>query len=52
VPPIELLANHIVLESKEIDIILGMDWLRKYNGLIDYAKKEVRLTPRSGKELE
>jgi hypothetical protein len=42
---VEFLANHIVLESKEIDMILGMDWLSKYNGLIDYAKKAVRLTP-------
>jgi hypothetical protein len=29
-----------------------MDWLSKHNGLIDYAKKVVRLTPSSGKELE
>jgi hypothetical protein len=29
-----------------------MDWLRKYNGLIDCAKKAVWLTPSSGKELE
>jgi hypothetical protein len=29
-----------------------MDWLSKNNGLIDYAKKAVRLTPSSGKELE
>jgi hypothetical protein len=40
------------LESKGIDVILGMDWLRKHNGLIDCAKKAVRLTPSSGKELE
>jgi hypothetical protein len=33
-------------------VILGMDWLSKRNGLIDYAKKAVRLTPSSGKELE
>jgi hypothetical protein len=33
-------------------VILGMDWLSKHNGLIDYAKKAVRLTPSSGKELE
>jgi hypothetical protein len=46
------LANFIVLESKGIDIILGMDWLSKHNGLIDCAKKAVRLTPSSGKELE
>jgi hypothetical protein len=29
-----------------------MDWLSKHNGLIDYAKKAVRLTPSSGKEVE
>jgi hypothetical protein len=33
-------------------MILGMDWLSKHNRLIDCAKKVVRLTPRSGKELE
>jgi hypothetical protein len=49
---VEFLANLIVLESKEIDVILGMDWLSKHNGLIDCAKKAVRLTPSSGKELE
>jgi hypothetical protein len=49
---LEFLANLIVLESKGIDVILGMDWLSKHNGLIDYAKKAVRLTPSSGKELE
>jgi hypothetical protein len=29
-----------------------MDWLSKHNGLTDCAKKAVRLTPSSGKELE
>jgi hypothetical protein len=29
-----------------------MDWLSKHNGLIDCAKKAVRLTPSSGEELE
>jgi hypothetical protein len=29
-----------------------MDWLSKHNGLIDCAKKAVRLTPSSGKALE
>jgi hypothetical protein len=33
-------------------MILGMDWLSKHNGLIDYPKKAVRLTPSGGKELE
>jgi hypothetical protein len=49
---VEFLASLIVLESKGIDVILGMDWLSKHNGLINCAKKAVRLTPSSGKELE
>jgi hypothetical protein len=49
---VEFLANVIVLESKGIDVILGMDWLRKHNGLMNCAKKAVRLTPSNGKELE
>jgi hypothetical protein len=49
---VEFLANLIVLESKGIDIIFGMNWLSKHNRLIDRAKKAVRLTPSSGKELE
>jgi hypothetical protein len=49
---VEFLGNLIVLESKGIDVILVMDWLRKHNGQIDCAKKAVRLTPTSGKELE
>jgi hypothetical protein len=32
------------LDSKGIDIILGMDWLRKYDGVILYAKRAIRLT--------
>jgi hypothetical protein len=49
---IEFLANLIVLESKGIDVILGIDWLSKQNGLINCAKKAIRLTPSSGKELK
>jgi hypothetical protein len=33
-------------------VILGIDWLSKHNGLIDYAKTAVRLTPSSDKELK
>jgi hypothetical protein len=40
------------LESKGIDIILGMDWLGKNKVLIDCAKKSVKLTTPDGKELE
>jgi hypothetical protein len=40
------------LESKGIDIILGMDWLSKHKVLIDCAKKSIKLTNPDGKELE
>jgi hypothetical protein len=45
-------ANIIILESKGIDVNLGMDWLSKHKVLIDYAKKFVKLTTPDGKELE
>jgi hypothetical protein len=40
------------LESKGIDVILGMDWLSKHKVLIDCAKKSVELTTLEGKEME
>jgi hypothetical protein len=41
---VDFLVNLIVLDSKGIDIILGMDWLRKYDGVILCAKRAIRLT--------
>jgi hypothetical protein len=49
---VDFVANLIVLESKGIGIILGMDWLSKHKVLIDSAKKSVKLTTPDGKELE
>jgi hypothetical protein len=46
------LSPTLVLKSKGIDIILGMDWLSKHKVLIDCAKKSVKLTTPDGKELE
>jgi hypothetical protein len=45
---VDFLANLIVLDSKSIDIILGMDWLRKYDRLILGAKRAIRLTKEDG----
>jgi hypothetical protein len=42
----------MVLSSKGIDAIIGMDWLRKYKVLIDCAKKSVKMTTPEGKEME
>jgi hypothetical protein len=49
---VDFVTNLIVLESKGIDVILGMDWLSKYKVLIDCAKKSVKLTTPEGKEME
>jgi hypothetical protein len=49
---VDFVANLIVLESKGINVILGMDWLSKRKVLIDCAKKSVKLTTPEGKEIE
>jgi hypothetical protein len=49
---VDFIANFIVLESKGIDVILGMDWLSKCKVLIDCAKKSIKLTTPEGKEME
>jgi hypothetical protein len=49
---VDFVTNLIVLESKGIDVILGMDWLGKHKVLIDCAKKSAKLTTPDGKELE
>jgi hypothetical protein len=49
---VEFLANLIVLKSKGVDVILGMDWLSKHNGMINCAKKVVKFIASSDKELE
>jgi hypothetical protein len=45
---VDFLENLIVLDSKGIDIILGMDWLRKYDGVILCAQRAIRLTKEDG----
>jgi hypothetical protein len=49
---VEFPSNVILLDSKGIDIILGMDWLSKYDGVIQCAKKVVRLTKKDGTTIE
>ncbi|KAL2474476.1 Uncharacterized protein Adt_35212 [Abeliophyllum distichum] len=41
----ELLADLIVLDVQDFDIILGMDWLSRYHAMIDYCKKELVFEP-------
>jgi hypothetical protein len=49
---VDFLSNLILLYSKGIDIILGMDWLSKYDGVIQRNKKAVRLTKKDGTIVE
>jgi hypothetical protein len=49
---VDFIANLIVLESKRIDVILGMDYLSKHKVLINCVKKSVKLSAPDGKELE
>jgi hypothetical protein len=48
---VDFITNHIVLDSKGIDVIHGMDWLSKHKVLIDCAKKSIKLTTEDGKEF-
>jgi hypothetical protein len=41
---VDFLLNLIIIDSKGIDIILGMDWLRKYDRVILCAKRAIQLT--------
>jgi hypothetical protein len=49
---VDFLVNLIVLDSRGIDIILGMDWLRKYDIVILCAKRAIRLTKEDGTIVE
>jgi hypothetical protein len=49
---VDFIANLIILKSKGINIILGMDWMSKHKVLIDCARKSIKLTTEGGKELE
>jgi hypothetical protein len=44
--------NLILLDSKGIDIILGIDWLCKYYRVIQCARSAVRLTKKDGTTSE
>ena len=48
---VEFLADLVVLKSKGIDVILGMDWLSLHNGLIGCADKVVHLTNSNGMQV-
>ena len=45
---VEFLADLVVLKSEGIDVILGMDWLSRHNGLIGCTDKVVHLKNSEG----
>jgi hypothetical protein len=49
---VDFLVNLIIIDSKGIDIILVMDWLRKYDGVILCTKRVIRLTKEDGTIVE
>ena len=48
---IEFLADLVVLKSKGIDVILGMNWLSLHHGLIGCANQVVHLTNSDGMQV-
>jgi hypothetical protein len=46
------LSNLIITDSQGIDIIFGMDWLRKYDIVLLCAKRAIRLTQEDGTTVE
>jgi hypothetical protein len=49
---IDFEANLVILTSSGIDVILGMDWFSKHDGIILCAKKSVLLTTLQGDRIE
>jgi hypothetical protein len=45
------LADLVILPSQGIDVILGMDWLAKHNGVISCVDKTILLTNHHGKSV-
>jgi hypothetical protein len=45
---VEFFANPIVLGTKGLEVVLGMDWMAKHHGLIDCAKKSITMTSNTG----
>nr|CAH66013.1 OSIGBa0093M15.3 [Oryza sativa] len=44
-------SSLILLESKDLDVILGIDWLSRHRGVIDCANRKVTLTNSNGETV-
>jgi hypothetical protein len=45
-------ADLIILGTKGLDVVLGMDWMSKYQGQIDYTRKAITVTSSDGVQIE
>ena len=45
-------SDLIILESQGLDVILGMDWLSKYEGNIECTSKSILLTTPEGRRIK
>jgi hypothetical protein len=55
--PVELHRVHfqadlIILGTKGLNVVLGMDWMSKYQGHIDCARKSITVTNTEGIQIE
>src|SRR3954465_7359235 len=49
---VDFQADLIILRSQGLDVILGMDWLIKHQGLLDCANRTVTMTNDQGVEVK
>src|SRR4051812_31331030 len=49
---IDFYANLIVLGTKGLEVVLGVDWMSKHKGLIDCANKAITMTSTTGVLVE
>jgi hypothetical protein len=45
-------ANLIILGTKGLDVVLGMDWMSKYQGHIDCTRKSITVTNSDGIQIK
>ena len=44
-------ADLIILETQGLDVIIGMDWMTRFEGIIDCANRTIILTTPDGKKI-
>ena len=44
-------VNLIILETQGLDVILGMDWMAQFEGVIDCANRAIMLTTLEKKKI-